>query len=99
MSIITARVAGVERVIACTPPTGGKPHPETIAAMALAGADEIYILGGVQAVAAMALGTEAIAPADMIVRAGNAYGAEAQRQLFGEVGIALPAGPTEILVA
>jgi sulfopropanediol 3-dehydrogenase len=98
MTIITARVAGVERVIACTPPTGGKPHPETIAAMALAGADEIYILGGVQAVAAMALGTETIAPVDMIVGAGNAYVAEAKRQLFGQVGIDLLAGPTEILV-
>jgi sulfopropanediol 3-dehydrogenase len=98
MTIITARVAGVERVIACTPPTGGKPHPETIAAMALAGADEIYILGGVQAVAAMALGTETIAPVDMIAGAGNAYVAEAKRQLFGQVGIDLLAGPTEILV-
>jgi sulfopropanediol 3-dehydrogenase len=98
MTIITARVAGVERVIACTPPMGGKPHPETIAAMALAGADEIYILGGVQAVAAMALGTETIAPVDMIVGAGNAYVAEAKRQLFGQVGIDLLAGPTEILV-
>src|SRR5229473_7116987 len=98
MTIITARVAGVERVIACTPPAGGKPHPETIAAMVLAGADEIYILGGVQAVAAMALGTETIAPVDMIVGAGNAYVAEAKRQLFGQVGIDLLAGPTEILV-
>jgi sulfopropanediol 3-dehydrogenase len=98
MTILTARVAGVDRVIACTPPMGGKPHPETIAAMALAGADEIYILGGVQAVAAMALGTETIAPVDMIVGAGNAYVAEAKRQLFGQVGIDLLAGPTEILV-
>lgn len=98
MTIITARVAAVGRVIACTPPTGGKPHPETIAAMALAGADEIYILGGVQAVAAMALGTETIRPVDMIVGAGNAYVAEAKRQLFGQVGIDLLAGPTEILV-
>ena len=98
MTILTARVAGVGRVIACTPPTGGKPHPETIAAMALAGADEIYILGGVQAVAAMALGTKTIAPVDMIVGAGNAYVAEAKRQLFGQVGIDLLAGPTEILV-
>ena len=98
MTIITARVAGVARVIACTPPTGGKPHPETIAAMALAGADEIYILGGVQAVGAMALGTETIRPVDMIVGAGNAYVAEGKRQLFGQVGIDLLAGPTEILV-
>src|SRR5438270_1236327 len=98
MTIVTARAAGVERVIACTPPTKGKPHPETIAAMAMAGADEIYLLGGVQAVAAMALGTATIAPVDMIVGAGNAYVAEAKRQLFGEVGIDLLAGPTEILV-
>ena len=98
MTIVTARVAGVHRVIACTPPTGGKPHPETVAAMVLAGADEIYILGGVQAVAAMALGTETIAPVDMLVGAGNAYVAEAKRQLFGQVGIDLLAGPTEILI-
>ncbi len=98
MSILTARVAGVKRVIACTPPTGGKPHPATIAAMALAGADEIYLLGGVQAVAAMALGTEEIEPIDMLVGPGNAYVAEAKRQLFGRVGIDLLAGPTEILV-
>jgi sulfopropanediol 3-dehydrogenase len=98
MTIVTAKVAGVERVIACTPPTGGKPHPETIAAMALAGADEIYVLGGVQAIAAMALGTETIASVDMLVGAGNAYVAEAKRQLFGRVGIDLLAGPTEILV-
>src|SRR5213596_3116713 len=78
MTIVTAKVAGVERVIACTPPTKGKPHPETIAAMALAGADEIYLLGGVQAVAAMALGTETIAPVDMLVGPGNAYVAEAE---------------------
>ncbi|OGA51079.1 MAG: histidinol dehydrogenase [Betaproteobacteria bacterium RIFCSPLOWO2_12_FULL_62_13] len=98
MSIVTARVAGVRRVIACTPPTGGTPHPETIAAMALGGADEIYVLGGVQAVAAMALGTETIFPVDMLVGPGNAYVAEAKRQLFGRVGIDLLAGPTEILV-
>jgi sulfopropanediol 3-dehydrogenase len=98
MTIVTAKVAGVERVIACTPPTGGKAHPETIAAMALAGADEIYVLGGVQAIAAMALGTETIAPVDMLVGAGNAYVAEAKRQLFGQVGIDLLAGPTEILI-
>jgi sulfopropanediol 3-dehydrogenase len=98
MSIVTAKVAGVERVIACTPPTDGKPHPETIAAMVLAGADEIYLIGGVQAIAAMALGTESIAPVDMLVGPGNAYVAEAKRQLFGQVGIDLFAGPTEVLV-
>lgn len=98
MSIVTARVAGVERVVACAPPTDGKTHPETVAAIALAGADEIYILGGVQAVAAMALGTETIKPVDMLVGPGNAYVAEAKRQLFGRVGIDLLAGPTEILV-
>jgi sulfopropanediol 3-dehydrogenase len=98
MSIVTARVAGVSRVIACTPPTSGAPHAETIAAMHLAGADTIYVLGGVQAVAAMALGTESIDPVDMIVGPGNAYVAEAKRQLYGRVGIDLQAGPTEILV-
>src|SRR5216117_1571481 len=98
MTIVTAKVAGVDRVIACTPPTKGKPHPETIAAMAMAGADEIYLLGGVQAVAAMALGTETIAPVDMLVGPGNAYVAEAKRQLFGRVGIDLLAGPTETLI-
>jgi sulfopropanediol 3-dehydrogenase len=86
MSVLTAKVAGVERVIACTPPIGGKPYAETIAAMALAGADEIYVLGGVQAVAAMALGTETIRPVDMLIGPGNAYVAEAKRQLFGAVG-------------
>lgn len=98
MSVLTARVAGCKRVIACTPPTNGKPHPATIAAMHLAGADEIYLLGGVQAVAAMALGTESILPVDMIVGPGNAYVAEAKRQLYGRVGIDLFAGPTETLV-
>ncbi|NYT67546.1 histidinol dehydrogenase [Pusillimonas noertemannii] len=98
MSIVTAKVAGVPRVVACVPPTDGKAHPETVAAMALAGADEIHILGGVQAVAAMAIGTESIAPVDMLVGPGNAYVAEAKRQLFGRVGIDLFAGPTEILV-
>ena len=98
MTIVTAKVAGVRRVIACTPPTVGKPHPETVAAMVLAGADEIYILGGVQAIAAMAVGTETIAAVDMVVGAGNAYVAESKRQLFGQVGIDLLAGPTEILV-
>ena len=98
MSIVTAKVAGVKRIIACTPPTKGKPHPETIAAMAVGGANAIYILGGVQAVAAMAIGTETIEPVDMLVGSGNAYVAEAKRQLFGRVGIDLLAGPTEILV-
>jgi sulfopropanediol 3-dehydrogenase len=98
MSILTARVAGVKRIIACTPPTQGQAHPATIAAMHFAGADEIYLLGGVQAVAAMALGTETIRPVDMLVGPGNAYVAEAKRQLFGRVGIDLLAGPTEILV-
>ena len=98
MSIVTAKVAGAKRVIACTPPTAGKAHPETVAAMILAGADEIYLLGGVQAIAAMALGTATIAPVDMLVGPGNAYVAEAKRQLFGRVGIDLLAGPTEVLV-
>jgi sulfopropanediol 3-dehydrogenase len=98
MSIVTAKVAGVKRVVACTPPTDGAAHAETIAAMALGGADEILLLGGVQAVGAMALGTETIAAIDMLVGPGNAYVAEAKRQLFGRVGIDLLAGPTEILV-
>lgn len=98
MSIVTARVAGVRRIVACTPPTDGRAHPETIAAMALGGADEIFLLGGVQAIGAMALGTDTIAPVDMLVGPGNAYVAEAKRQLFGRVGIDLLAGPTEILV-
>ena len=98
MSIATAKVAGVKRVVACTPPTAGKPYPATVASMALAGADEILVLGGVQAVAAMALGTQTLAPVDMVVGPGNAYVAEAKRQLFGTVGIDLLAGPTEILV-
>jgi len=98
MSVVTARAAGVKRVIAAAPPFGGKPHPAIVAAMHLAGADEIYALGGVQAVAAMALGTESIAPVDMIVGPGNAYVAEAKRQLFGQVGIDLLAGPTETLI-
>jgi sulfopropanediol 3-dehydrogenase len=98
MSILTAKVAGCQRIIACTPPTSGKAHPETIAAMVLAGADEIYLLGGVQAIAAMALGTESIRAVDMLVGPGNAYVAEAKRQLFGRVGIDLLAGPTEVLV-
>ncbi len=98
MSIVTARTAGVSRIVACTPPNQGEPHAETIAAMALAGADEIHVLGGVQAIAAMALGTESIKAVDMLCGPGNAYVAEAKRQLFGRVGIDLFAGPTEILV-
>jgi len=98
MSVLTAKVAGVPRVAACTPPINGELPAETIAAMALAGADEIYVLGGVQAVAAMAIGTEAVAPVDMIVGPGNALVAEAKRQLYGRVGIDLPAGPTETLL-
>jgi len=98
MSVLTAKVAGVKRVIACTPPLNGVPPAATVAAMALGGADEIYLLGGVQAVAAMALGTETIAPVDMLVGPGNAYVAEAKRQLYGRVGIDLFAGPTETLI-
>ena len=98
MSIVTARVAGVQRIVACAPPFQGGPHPAIVAAMHFGGADEIYVLGGVQAVAAMALGTESIAPVDMIVGPGNAYVAEAKRQLFGRVGIDLLAGPTETLI-
>ncbi len=98
MSVLTAKVAGVKRVIACTPPIKGEIPAETIAAMYLAGADEIYLLGGVQAIAAMALGTETIEGVDMIVGPGNAYVAEAKRQLFGKVGIDLLAGPTETLI-
>src|SRR5271168_4732985 len=98
MSIVTAKVAGVGHITACTPPNQGGPHPETIAAMHLGGADEIHVLGGVQAVAAMALGTQSFRPVDMLVGPGNAYVAEAKRQLYGKVGIDLFAGPTEILV-
>jgi len=98
MSVVTAKAAGVKRIISTAPPFGGKPHPAIVAAMHLGGADEIYALGGVQAVAAMALGTEHIAPVDMIVGPGNAYVAEAKRQLFGRVGIDLLAGPTETLI-
>ena len=98
MSVLTAKVAGVPRVVTCAPPFGGKPAPAIVAAQAMAGADEIYTLGGVQAVAAMALGTQTIAPVDMLVGPGNAYVAEAKRQLFGRVGIDLFAGPTETLV-
>src|SRR5262245_32967669 len=98
MSIVTARVAGVERIIACAPPHKGGPHPAIVAAMHFGGADEIFVLGGVQAVAAMALGTDMMAPVDMIVGPGNAYVAEAKRQLYGRVGIDLLAGPTETLI-
>src|ERR1700694_2560937 len=98
MSVVTAKAAGVKRIIAAAPPFEGKPHPAIVAAMHLGGADEIYAIGGVQAVAAMALGTEGIAPVDMLIGPGNAYVAEAKRQLYGRVGIDLIAGPTEILV-
>jgi sulfopropanediol 3-dehydrogenase len=98
MSVVTAKAAGVKRIIAAAPPFGGKPHPAIIAAMHMGGADEIYAMGGVQAVAAMALGTENIQAVDMIVGPGNAYVAEAKRQLFGRVGIDLLAGPTETLI-
>jgi len=98
MSVVTAKVAGVKRIVAMTPPFEGKPCEPVVAAMALAGADEIYILGGIQAVAAMALGTESVALVDFLVGPGNAYVAEAKRQLFGRVGIDLLAGPTETLI-
>jgi sulfopropanediol 3-dehydrogenase len=98
MTIVTAKVAGVPRVVACTPPIRGEIPAATVAAMHLAGADEIWILGGVQAVTAMALGTETMAKVDLIAGPGNAYVAEAKRQLYGEVGIDLFAGPTEILI-
>src|SRR5215475_8989288 len=98
MSIVTARVAGVKRIIACAPPYKGGPHPSIVAAMHFGGADDIYVLGGVQAIAAMALGTETVPAVDMLVGPGNAYVAEAKRQLFGRVGIDLLAGPTETLI-
>ena len=98
MTIVTAKVAGVDRVAACTPPIRGEMPAATVAAMHLAGADEIYLLGGVQAVVALALGTETIERVDLLAGPGNAYVAEAKRQLFGEVGIDLFAGPTEILI-
>jgi sulfopropanediol 3-dehydrogenase len=98
MSIVTAKVAGVPRIIACAPPFRGGPHPAIVAAMHFGGADEIYVLGGVQAVAMMALGTGSVAAVDMIVGPGNAYVAEAKRQLYGRVGIDLLAGPTETLI-
>ncbi|WP_277754275.1 histidinol dehydrogenase [Sphingomonas glacialis] len=98
MSVITAKVAGVKRVVTCAPPFNGKPAPAIVAAQAMAGADEIYCLGGIQAVAAMGLGTPSIAPVDILVGPGNAFVAEAKRQLFGRVGIDLFAGPTETLI-
>jgi sulfopropanediol 3-dehydrogenase len=98
MTIVTAKVAGVQRIAACTPPIRGRIPTATIAAMHMAGADEIYLLGGVQAVTALALGTQSIEKVDLLAGPGNAYVAEAKRQLFGEVGIDLFAGPTEILV-
>ncbi len=98
MSVATASVAGVPRIVACTPPFNGKPNPGVIAAMHFGGAHEIYVLGGIQAVGAMALGTESMKPVHMLVGPGNAYVAEAKRQLFGRVGIDLFAGPTETLV-
>lgn len=98
MSVLTAKVAGVKRVVACAPPFNGAPHPAIVTAMHLAGADEILALGGVQAVGAMALGTETIDPVNMLVGPGNAFVAEAKRQLFGRVGIDLFAGPTETML-
>jgi sulfopropanediol 3-dehydrogenase len=98
MSVITARVAGVPRVVTCAPPFEGKPAAAIVAAQAMAGADEIWCLGGIQAVGAMALGTQSMAPVDMLVGPGNAFVAEAKRQLFGRVGIDLFAGPTETMV-
>lgn len=98
MSVVTAKVAGVKRVVASAPPHDGGPHPAIVAAMHLGGADEILVLGGIQAVGAMALGTETIEPVDMLVGPGNMFVAEAKRQLFGRVGIDLFAGPTETLV-
>ncbi|SDI92247.1 histidinol dehydrogenase [Salipiger marinus] len=98
MSVATAKVAGVPRIVACTPPFGGKPNAGVIAAMHFGGADEIWVLGGIQAIGAMALGTETVDPVHMLVGPGNAFVAEAKRQLFGRVGIDLFAGPTETLV-
>jgi sulfopropanediol 3-dehydrogenase len=98
MSVATASVAGVPRIIACTPPFKGKPNPGVIAAMHMGGAHEIYVMGGIQAIGAMALGTDTIAPVHMLVGPGNAFVAEAKRQLFGKVGIDLFAGPTETMV-
>ena len=98
MSVLTASVAGVPRIIASAPPVNGEPHPAIVAAMQMAGAHEIYVLGGIQAVGAMAIGTQSIKPVHMLVGPGNAFVAEAKRQLFGRVGIDLFAGPTETMV-
>jgi sulfopropanediol 3-dehydrogenase len=98
MSVVTAKVAGVPRIVASAPPQGGAPHPAIVAAMHMGGADEILVLGGIQAVATMALGTESIPAVDMLVGPGNMFVAEAKRQLFGRVGIDLFAGPTETLI-
>ena len=98
MSVITAKVAGVPRVITCAPPFQGRPAPAIVAAQAMAGADEIWCLGGIQAIGAMAIGTQSMGPVDMLVGPGNAFVAEAKRQLFGRVGIDLFAGPTETMV-
>lgn len=98
MSVLTASVAGVPRIIASAPPVNGEPHPAIVAAMQMAGAHEIYVLGGIQAVGAMAIGTQSIEPVHMLVGPGNAFVAEAKRQLFGRVGIDLFAGPTETMV-
>jgi sulfopropanediol 3-dehydrogenase len=98
MSVLTASVAGVPRIVASAPPVNGAPHPAIVAAMALGGAHEIYVLGGMQAVGAMAIGTETIEPVHMLVGPGNAFVAEAKRQLYGRVGIDLFAGPTETMV-
>ncbi len=98
MSVLTASVAGVPRIVASAPPQNGAPHPAIVAAMQLGGAHEIYVLGGIQAVGAMAIGTETIEPVHMLVGPGNAFVAEAKRQLYGRVGIDLFAGPTETMV-
>jgi sulfopropanediol 3-dehydrogenase len=98
MSVLTARVAGVKRIVATAPPYQGAPHPAIVTAMHFAGADEILVLGGIQAVGAMALGTQSIVPVDMLVGPGNMFVAEAKRQLYGRVGIDLFAGPTETLI-
>ena len=98
MSVVTAKVAGVKRIVASAPPQNGSPHPAIVAAMHMAGADEILVLGGIQAVGAMALGTETLPSVDMLVGPGNMFVAEAKRQLFGRVGIDLFAGPTETLI-
>ncbi len=98
MGVVTAKVAGVPRIITASPPVQGKPHPSVVTAMHLGGADEIYTFGGVQAIAAMALGTQTIEPVSMVVGPGNAFVAEAKRQLFGRIGIDLIAGPSETLI-